>query len=67
MSTPPIQKNDNIRIMPGNPLSSNPAQQDPYVIDQKEGQFLAKSGERVKRNIGEDTHIPLNDYRFGKR
>jgi hypothetical protein len=53
--------------MPGNPLSSNPAQQNPYVIDEKEGRFLTKSGGRVKRNIGEDTHIPLNDYRFCNR
>jgi hypothetical protein len=64
---PDNPKYDYVRIMPGNPQSSNPAQQNPYVIDQKSGRFLTTDGKRMEGNDDKATHIPLADYRFDKR
>ncbi|MGH7033806.1 MAG: hypothetical protein ACREFL_08770 [Stellaceae bacterium] len=58
---------DNVRIMPGDPQSSNPAQRGPYVIDQQSGRFLTKDGTRVQGGKGPEVHIPLQNYRFDPR
>ncbi|HEX3973088.1 MAG TPA: hypothetical protein VHX19_17300, partial [Stellaceae bacterium] len=64
---PDNPKYDTVRIMPGDPQRSNPAQREPYVIDQQSGNFLTTDGSRVQGNYDETTHIPLQDYRFDKR
>lgn len=64
---PKNPKYDTVRIMPGNPQGSNPAQRDPYVIDQKNGRYLTTRGKRVPGSSGPEIHIPLPDYRFDKR
>ena len=58
---------DTVRIMPGNPQRSNPAQREPYVIDQKSGNFLTTDGSRVQNGKDPATHIPLQNYDFNKR
>ena len=58
---------DYVRIMPGNPQSPNPAQQNPYVIDNRNGRFLTKDGSRVQGGNREEVHIPFENYRFDKR
>jgi len=63
----PDDRYDNVRIMPGNPRSSNLAQREPYVVDQKDDRFLTRDGDRVEANEDETTHIPLDDYHFDKR
>ncbi len=65
---PDDPKYDNVRIMPGNPQSSNPGQREPYVIDQKSGRFLSRDGTRIPGKVDpEAIHIPLKDYRFEQR
>jgi hypothetical protein len=53
--------------MPGDTKRSNPAQRDPYVIDQKSGSFLTTDGNRVRNSKDPAVHIPLQDYSFDKR
>jgi hypothetical protein len=63
----PNPQYDNIRIMPGDPQRSNPAQRSPYVIDQKSGKFLTTDGTRVQGGNRPEVHIPLQNYRFDQR
>ena len=64
---PDNSRYDNVRIMPGNPESPFPDQQNPYVIDQKSGNYLTKDGTRVQNIKTPGTHIPLDQYHFDKR
>ncbi|HXS38552.1 MAG TPA: phage portal protein [Stellaceae bacterium] len=64
---PADPKYDNVRIMPGDPQRSNPAQRDPYVIDPKSGKFLTTDGTRVQGGNRPEVHIPLQNYRFDQR
>jgi hypothetical protein len=64
---PADREYDTVRIMPGDPQSSNPGQQQPYVIDQKSGKFLTTEGARVEGSKREEVHLPLQNYRFDKR
>jgi hypothetical protein len=50
-----------IRLSPGKPHSSNPAQQKPYVIDMKNGMALSKNGIRISENEVK-AHIPSDEY-----
>ncbi len=64
----PNDPTDTVRIMPGNPLSSQPGQQNPYVVDQRgKGNYLTQSGTRSSTRASEETHIPLEKYRFDRR
>jgi RHS repeat-associated protein len=64
----PDNNGDRVRVMPGDPNSSNPAQREPYVRDVRNGnQWLDTSGNRVEGKDGRnspDTHIPVKDYVF---
>jgi RHS repeat-associated protein len=61
--TNPEHTNESVRSMPGNPNSSNPAQQQPYVKYQKDGKFYDGRGNEVKGKSPE-SHIPTSDFRY---
>lgn len=54
-----------VRIMPGNPNSPNPAQRGPYVKHRTDKGYFDKHGQLVKKNSFE-SHIPLDEYNFEK-
>jgi len=64
----PENTHDRVRVSPGNPNSSNPAQRDPYVRDVRDGnRWLDTSGKRIEGDKGRNspsTHIPAKDYKF---
>jgi hypothetical protein len=47
--------------MSGNPNSSNPSQQKPYVIHARDGRALDMHGNLVERG-SPDAHIPVEKY-----
>jgi RHS repeat-associated protein len=59
----PENPHDRVRDMPGNPNSPNPAQQQPYVKWQKNGQPLDKNGAPVDKD-DPASHIPRKDFKF---
>jgi RHS repeat-associated protein len=64
----PDNSGNRVRVYPGNPGSSNPAQQEPYVRDVRNGnQWLDVNGNRIEGREGRNspaTHIPEADYVF---
>ncbi|MCP5489918.1 MAG: hypothetical protein H7A42_02245 [Chlamydiales bacterium] len=54
-----------VRIMPGNPISSNPLQQQPYAKHSVHGKSIDKNGKFVDAS-SPSSHIPLQDYDFEK-
>ena len=66
--TNPINPNDRVRVMPGDPSSPYPHQQQPYVIDQNGG-YRDVNGKPIPGSYPGDTpaaHIPLSDFKFGR-
>ncbi|MGV2051335.1 hemagglutinin repeat-containing protein [Agrobacterium sp. 22-209-1] len=59
----PDNPHDFVRVMPGNPDSPNPAQQQPYVIRSQNGRIVDVNGNPVASN-DPAAHIPLPDFRF---
>ena len=61
----PRETNERVRVMPGNPRSSNPAQQEPYVVQTtRDGQnAVSPSGARVDRSSAE-AHVPREQFRY---
>lgn len=59
----PKNPHDRVRVMPGNPNSPNPAQQNPYVKRQIDGKFYDASGNVVPGDSPE-AHIPLEKFEF---
>ena len=61
----PDATNESVRVMPGNPNSSNPAQQEPYVVQMtRDGNAaVAADGSRVSPSSPE-AHIPREQYRY---
>ena len=57
----PEHTHESIRMMPGNPHSSNPCQQKPYIIHIRGGKALNKWGNKVLSDTSE-AHISLNEY-----
>lgn len=57
----PNNPNNNIRVMPGNPNSPNPAQQTPYVKYQNNGTNYDQNGSAVA-NDSAASHIPISAY-----
>lgn len=60
----PDNKHDRIRVMPGNPSSSNPAQQNPYGVQVWGGNRALDSNGNVVAPNSPDAHIPLDQLRF---
>jgi RHS repeat-associated protein len=61
--TNPNNPNDLIRTMPGNPNSPNPAQQQPYTIQQRNGQAYDINGNRVSPS-DPAAHIQSNQFQY---
>jgi hypothetical protein len=61
--TNPENPHDSVRDMPGNPNSPNPAQQDPYVVQMRDGEALDINGNPVSRKSPE-AHIPRDQFKF---
>jgi hypothetical protein len=61
--TNPENVHERVRAMDGNPASSNPAQQEPYVKYQKDEKSYDKEGNAVK---GTDpaSHIPAQEFKY---
>ena len=53
-----------VRVMPGNPNSPNPAQQNPYVIDLRNGQAIDVNGNRLPSTSDPAAHIPQSQYQY---
>lgn len=60
-SHPVLGEDYSVRVMPGKPHSPNEAQQKPYVVHKKNGNFLDKNGKIVKKGSAE-SHIPLEEF-----
>ena len=58
----PNNAQNNIRIMPGNPKSPNPAQHVDYVKYQKDGVFYDVNGKPLENGRCIEAHIPLSEY-----
>ena len=56
---------DYVRDMPGNPNSSNPAQQNPYVVRMKNGMAIDQNGNQVPPKSPE-AHVPRGNFKFYK-
>lgn len=52
-----------IRVMPGKPHSPNSYQQNPYVIQMKNGKAIDKCGNQVNKKLPE-AHIPLEEFNY---
>ena len=53
-----------VRVMPGNPNSPNPAQQNPYVIDLRNGGALDANGNTLQSTSDPAAHIPQSQYQY---
>jgi hypothetical protein len=53
-----------VRVMPGNPNSPNPAQQNPYVIDLRNGQAIDVNGNQLPSTSDPAAHIPQSQYQY---
>ncbi len=54
---------NNVRVQGGNPKSPNPAQQNPYVKQTKNGKTVDVNGKQVPSNSTE-AHIPKKDFKY---
>ena len=61
--TDPANPHNNVRDMPGNPNSSNPSQQNPYVKENVSGQPIDGAGRPVSSKSPE-SHIPRDQYQY---
>jgi hypothetical protein len=57
----PANNHLRVRVMPGKPHSPFPHQQNPYVVQMKEGKALDKFGNPVAKSAPE-AHIPLDEF-----
>ena len=57
------KSNDEVRTMPGNPNSPNPAQQKPYNTRQVDGKSFDAKGNEVPRGSAE-SHIKPEEFKF---
>lgn len=61
---------NNVRVEPGNPQSPNPAQQNPYVKQVKDGKVVDVNGKPIpgeKPAKTVDSHIPKEDFKYDKK
>ena len=54
-----------IRVVPGKPHSPFPYQQQPYVIQMKDGKALDKFGNKVNKKSPE-AHVPIDEFVYRK-
>jgi RHS repeat-associated protein len=61
--TNPDNPHDFVRDMPGNPNSPNAAQQNPYVVQMRDGKAIDVNGNSVSPSSPQ-AHIPSNQFNF---
>ena len=61
----PSNEQTYVRIMPGKPHSKHSYQQNPYVVQMKEGETLDKYGNVVNKRAPE-AHIPIEEFNYRK-
>jgi hypothetical protein len=54
---------NNVRVQQGNPNSPNPAQQNPYVKETRDGKVIDKNGNPTQSNSSE-SHISKDEYKY---
>ena len=59
----PINKHIFVRVMPGQPHSQFPCQQQTYVVQMKDGKAINKLGNRISPESPE-AHIPLEEFLY---
>ncbi len=59
----PSNPSDWVRVMPGNPKSPNPSQQEPYVVRHRSSQYIGEFGNVVPGN-SPAAHVPLSRFKF---
>lgn len=59
----PVNEYLRVRVMPGKPHSPHPYQQQPYIVQMKDGKAIAKAGTLVDKKAPE-AHIPVNEFNF---
>ena len=59
----PVNEQISVRVMPGKPHSPLPHQQNPYVIQIKDGRALDRHGNWVSPESTE-AHIPINEFTY---
>lgn len=64
MYSDPLNPNNNVREMPGNPNSPHPSQQIPYIKIQKNGRFMDANGNYLPNGNLPEAHIPANQFWF---
>lgn len=57
----PINPHNYVRVMPGNPLSPNPCQHNPYITHMRNGKNLDISGMFVE-SYDPEAHIPIEKF-----
>jgi len=62
----PNNPHNSMRVMPGNPSSPNPAQQNPYVIYKSNGVSFDVNGSPLPNSQNQNTHIPLSLFNLNK-
>lgn len=62
----PNNPHNSMRIMPGNPNSPNPAQQNPYVIYKSNGISYDVNGFPLPNAQNPNAHIPINQFDINK-
>ena len=50
-----------VRVMPGKPHSPHPYQQNPYVIQMRDGKAYDRHGNLIPHESSE-AHIPINNF-----
>lgn len=58
-----LNAHERVRVMPGNPMSSNPAQQNPYVVYQLNGKAFDINGNLLEPDEPA-VHISYDDFDF---
>ena len=64
--TYPNNPHNNMRVLPGNPNSLNPAQQEPYVIYKLNGTAYDINGNPLNSANIPEAHIPTNLFDLNK-
>ena len=62
----PVNPHNSMRVMPGNPNSPNPAQQNSYVVFKRNGVAHDANGVPLKSATDPAAHIPLKQFDIGK-
>ncbi len=62
----PKSPHNSVRVMPGDPHSQYPWQNDTYVVHKRNSKFLDVNGKEVERK-SKESHIPFDKFDFNKQ